>query len=405
MLGRYLQVLRAPGALRFSAAGSLARLQMSMIGIGAVLLLSVTRDSFALAGAVSATYSLSAAVIGPAVSRQIDVRGQRRVVPVQLLVHVPAMVGFLVLATWTVLTWPLFLLAFVAGAAQPSIGPLVRTRWSALLSGSPDLRTAFAWESLIDEAVYIIGPPLATVLAQQLFPNAAMITATVFLLVGTALLLTQTGTEPAATGRAPRRQRSRQRPAVLLPGVAGLTLAMVLMGGLFGSFEVATIAFTKAAGHPGVAGLLLALYSVASLLAGLVFGGLRLRASLHRQYLVSMVALAVVTLPLPLMHHLVLVAAGLALAGVACSPVLIAGTSLLESIVPSGRLTEAMTWSNSGVAAGLAGGSAVAGVVIDAHGASAAYWVTSACAVGAFLIAVATARPLHRAASSAQVVR
>lgn len=402
VLGRYVQVLRTPGALRFSAAGSLARLQMSMAGIGAVLLLSVVRDSFALAGAVSATYSLSAAVIGPQVSRQIDMLGQRRVLPVQLSVHVPAMAGFLIIATWTWMTWPMFALAFLAGASQPSIGPLVRTRWSVLLSGTPSLRTAFAWESLIDEAVFIVGPPLATVLAQQLFPSAALVAATAFLLTGTVLLLTQTRTEPPASGRV---RKQRHRPAILLPGVAGLTVVMVLMGGIFGSFEVATIAAARAAGHAGVAGLMLALYSVASLLAGLVFGALALRASLLRQYMYALAALAVVTLPLPLMHHLVLVAAGLALAGVACSPVLIAGTSLLESIVPSGRLTEAMTWSNSGVAAGLAGGSAVAGVVIDAHGASAAYWVTSACAVGAFLIAVAAARPLHRAAGSAQVVR
>ncbi|HEY5880481.1 MAG TPA: hypothetical protein VIU11_16345, partial [Nakamurella sp.] len=62
MFGSYGKVLRRPGALRFTAAGFLARMQMSMIGLGAVLLLSAERGSFAVAGAVAAIYALSNAI-------------------------------------------------------------------------------------------------------------------------------------------------------------------------------------------------------------------------------------------------------------------------------------------------------------------------------------------------------
>ena len=95
MFGKYVQVLRRPGAVRFTAAGMLARLQMSMAGIGAVMLLSAERDSFAIAGAVTAIYALSAAVIGPPISRLIDSFGQSRVVPLQLAVHVPAIAAII----------------------------------------------------------------------------------------------------------------------------------------------------------------------------------------------------------------------------------------------------------------------------------------------------------------------
>ena len=44
MFGSYAQVLRRPGALRFTAAGFLARMQMSMMGLGAVMLLSAERE-------------------------------------------------------------------------------------------------------------------------------------------------------------------------------------------------------------------------------------------------------------------------------------------------------------------------------------------------------------------------
>lgn len=394
VFGPYLQVLRRPGAARFSGAGMLARLQMSMAGIGSVMLLSAERNSFTIAGTVTAIYALSAAIIGPQISRQIDMRGQRRVVPIQLMVHLPTIAAMIVIAVATELNWPIFLLAFVAGASQPTVGPLVRTRWSAMLSGTPQLRTAFAWESLVDEAVFMIGPPLATVLALQLFPSAGLIMATIFLVVGTTLLLTQRATEPVP---APRTARSHGRPAILLPGVAGLAAIFVLVGGIFGSFEVATIAFTKEAGHPGAAGLLLAIYSGASLIGGMIFGVLHLKASLLRQFMFAVVALTVVTLPIPFMGSLVLVGVGLLVAGVACSPVLISGMSLVESVVPSHRLTEAMSWTNSGMAVGLAVATPLAGRVIDIAGASTAYWVTAGCAVGALVIALLVLPSLKRA--------
>jgi predicted MFS family arabinose efflux permease len=397
VFGPYLQVLRRPGAARFSAAGMLARMQMSMAGLGAVMLLSAERGSFAVAGTVSSIYALSAAAISPQLSRLIDVRGQRRVVPAQLAVHVPAVALMIVFAVFTEMTWPIFMLAFVAGASQPMLGPLVRTRWSAMLTGDPQLRVAFAWESLIDEAVFILGPPLATVVALQVFPSAALILATSLLLVGTVLLLLQTSTEPRPSGRS--RQRSG-KPAILLPGVAGIAAVFALMGGIFGAFEVTTVAFAKEAGHAGAAGLLLALYAVGSLVAGLIFGVAKIKASLLRQFGVSIAVLALVSLPLPFLPNLVLVGAGLLLAGVACSPALISGMSLIERIVPAHRLTETMAWTGSGMAVGIAMATPLAGLLIDARGASDAYWVTSGCAIGALLVALLVLSSLRRSVAT-----
>ena len=293
---------------------------------------------------------LSAAVIGPQISRQIDVYGQHRVVPIQLAVHVPAIAGMIVIALTTSLDWPIFLLALVAGAAQPNMGPLVRARWSAQLHGTSLLRTAFAWESLVDEAVFILGPPLATIVALQVTPSAALILATVLLVVGTLLLLTQRSTEPKPSGRQTRDGWARRRAVARC---RRHLVIFVLLGGIFGSFEVTTVAFTREAGVPAAAGLLLALYAVGSLTAGLIFGAIAIRASLVRQFMIAATALAVVTAPLPFLDTVWLVAIGLFVAGVACSPVLISGMALIERIVPSHRLTESMAWASSGLAVGI----------------------------------------------------
>ncbi len=399
MFGNYVKVLRRPGAARFSAAGFLARMQMSMAGLGAVMLLSAERGSFAVAGTVSAIYALSAAVLGPQLSRLIDVHGQRRVVITQLAVHIPAIAGIIVFALTTNLNWPIFVLAFFAGSAQPSMGPLIRARWSAQLHGTSELRTAFAWESLVDEAVFILGPPLATIVALQVAPAAALILATTLLTTGTLLLLTQRATEPQPSGRP---TGARGRPAILLPGVAAISVIFMLLGGIFGSFEVTTVAFTRAAGVPQAAGVVLALYAVGSLGAGLIFGALALRASLAQQFMTALVVLAVVSLPLPFLGTVPLVAIGLFVAGVACSPALISGMALIERVVPSARLTESMTWSGSGMAVGIAVATPMAGYIIDRFGAQTAYWVTSGCAILAFLLGLLVFRSLNRALAAGE---
>ena len=64
-----------------------------MLGIGTVLLVEDRRDSFALAGLVSAAYAVGVAVLGPGLSRLVDRRGQRRVLPWALLLSAAGVLG------------------------------------------------------------------------------------------------------------------------------------------------------------------------------------------------------------------------------------------------------------------------------------------------------------------------
>ncbi|MDQ2844845.1 MAG: MFS transporter [Actinomycetota bacterium] len=394
MFGPYLQVLRRPGAARFSAAGALARMQMSMTGVGAVLLLSAVRDSYGLAGVVSAIYTITSAVIGPQISRFIDANGQRRIVPRQLTVHVVAISSMIAVGVYTPLNWPIYLLAVLAGACQPNIGSLVRARWSHLMAGSSQLRTAFAWEALIDEAVFIIGPVLATVLALQLFSGAALVAAMLLLVVGSFFLLRQRASEPKPSGQS---GNAVGKPAIMLPGVAGLFVVMIMLGAVFGSLEVTTLATTKAAGHPGIAGWMLAGYSFGSLASGLVFGAMNVKGTIVRQFVGAIAVLAVVSMPLVFLGPLWLLSIGLFVAGLAVAPALISGMSLLERIVPANRLTESMSWSNSGISLGLATSMPLAGFIADHYPPHLGYLVLSGCAVGALAIALLVLRVLRRA--------
>ena len=399
MFGTYVAVLKTPGAARFSAAAFLGRAQMSMVGLGAVLLLQAERGSYAIAGAVSAIYAISMAVISPQAARLIDIFGQRRVLRIQIALHVPAMAALIALAMSPAPTWVLYVLAFFTGGVQPNLGALVRARWSAKLTGSGKLRTAFAWESMLDEVIFIAGPPLATFLVIAVFPSAAMILATVILAIGTWWFASLKESEPKAIGRGA--QHARRRPAIALPGVAAIALIYVFVGSIFGSFEVTTVAFAGQHGHMGVAGLLLATNSLGSLVGGLVFGALKLRASLLRQFLFMLALLGIVVFPLPFLRSIWLLAIGALVAGVAVAPVLISGISLVERIVPASRLRESMSWPTAGLAVGLAISSPIAGVIVDGNPASVAYWVTAGCAIAAAVTAFLQVTPLYRANAAA----
>src|SRR5260370_31106381 len=72
-------VLARPGALRFSAAGFVGRMPMSMFGLGTVLLVASVTGRYGLAGTVAAVGSVGYALCAPQAARLADRFGQRRV--------------------------------------------------------------------------------------------------------------------------------------------------------------------------------------------------------------------------------------------------------------------------------------------------------------------------------------
>ena len=398
MLTPYADVLRRPGAFRMSSTGFVARFPMSMIGLGEVLLVAAQTGSYALAGALSATGALANAALGPLFGRATDRYGQHRVLPALVSVHVVALVCFIVLVRVGAPTPALAAAVTVSGGTFPNLGALVRARWAFLLAGEPRLlRTAFAWESVLDEVIYVAGPPLATVLAVSVVDYGALAAVAVLLVAGTALFVAARESEPPPGGAPPRGQGS----ALRFPGVAAVTLAFVTLGGLFGSFEVVTVAFADEQGVRGWTGLFLGLYALASGVSGVVLGAVHVRAALHRQLLLFAGLLALVTIPFPFLHSPWLLGIQCLVAGLAVSPVLISGFGLIERLVPNARMTEGLVWTNTGIGVGIAVSAALSGVVIDAHGASTAYWISVVSAAATFVVVLAAGRTLDRAWTSA----
>lgn len=192
----YRAIFAAPGTVRFSAAGLVGRMPLSMLAIGVVTMISQITGRYGLAGALAATLALSAAGMGPLISRLVDRHGQRRVLRPTALTAVTAGTGLLVCAQWSAPEWTLFVFAAGAGC-MPSVGAMVRARWAAIYRGSPrELHAAYAWESIVDEVCFIFGPIVAIGLSTAWFPAAGPLLAVVFLVTGVFWLTAQRATEP-----------------------------------------------------------------------------------------------------------------------------------------------------------------------------------------------------------------
>jgi MFS family permease len=378
----YREIFQAPGAKAFSATGFVARLPQAMITLGIVTMLSQTRGEYWLAGGVAATFALANALIAPRVSRLVDRYGQARVLLPASAVSVAALAGLMLAARTGAPDWTLFLFAMVAGA-MPAISAMVRARWTKLYRDTPQLHAAFAFESVVDEVIYMTGPVLAIGLSVALFPEAGPLAAALLLAAGALLFAAQRSTEPPVHAA----EAGRGTAVIRLGSLRILVLTLAAIGAIFGTAEVTAIAFAEAQGQKAAASLVLASYAAGSLIAGLVFGTLKLRMSLACQFVLAIGLAALTTLPLLVVDSIPVLAAVLFLAGAAVSPTIITAMGLIERLVPPSQLTEGITWAMTGIGIGVAFGSSVSGWVIDTFGAQNGFLVSLAS--GALALAIA----------------
>jgi MFS family permease len=372
MFDRYRRILSVPGALRFSGSALVARLPMAMVTIGIVLLATGAGRSYGLAGVMSAVYLLAAAVLAIPQARLVDRLGQGPVLTVAATVFAVGLTVFVIVVQYGGPDWVAFVSVTLAGGAFPQVGSCVRTRWSHVLDERAEIDTAYALESAIDEVVFMTGPILVTVLATGLHPVAGLATAIVTGTAGTLFFATQRSTSPPPTPRSRGDRLAKVPVRVMVP----VCVVGIALGTLFGAAEVATVAFASSRDLEGYAGLLLALWATGSLIAGVITGLVRWRVGPARRLRWGAVGMAVAMLPLSVIDSMWVMGGWLFVAGFAIAPTIVASLSIVEQTVPHSRLTEGMAIVETALIAGVAPGAALAGRIIDTHGASRAYLVS-----------------------------
>ena len=127
MIAGYRPLFSVPGAKQFIIGATISRIGGAMFGVAVIVMISSRRDSYALAGAVSAVGVLVLAIAAPVLGRLIDKHGQRRIALPAILICSLA-TFFTVWVSWTgAPTWMLFV-GYGLSAMLPEVGPMSRAR-------------------------------------------------------------------------------------------------------------------------------------------------------------------------------------------------------------------------------------------------------------------------------------
>lgn len=398
MSNPYVEIFRAPGSFAFSLSGLIARCPLAMNTLSIVTMISLENGRYGLASSVATVYAVCNAILAPQISRLADRFGQTRIAIPATIIAVCAMLLLILAARLQGPAWILFLCAACIGF-MPSFGAFVRARWSRLFHGSLGLHTAFAYESTIDETVFMLGPVLVIFLATHFFPEAGLMGSALLLAGGATLFCMQKKTEPGIIRSSKNTLRSR--PVIFMLPIAVVIATLLATGAIFGTAEVTSVAFAKQQGNPAASMWPLSAYALGSFIVGLIYGGLRLKMPLVRQFIAAISIAALTTLPLLWVDSTAKLTLVLFIAGAACSPTIIIAMKLVESLVPPEKLTEGMTWAMTGMTIGFAVGIALAGHMIDRFGIKAGFFIS----IGSGFLALALILIFHRFIKKAKAAR
>ncbi|TQS92149.1 MFS transporter [Arthrobacter sp. TS-15] len=433
--GRFARLpeLAGPG---FLPLGLFARLPLAMLTVGTLTLVTAVSHSYAIGGMAAGAVGIGSAVGAPVLGSLADRAGQRIVLLVAAVVNTLAVVGLLAAAYLTTgygsvgEAAGVLIVAFLAGASCPQVGPMARVRWMALTTRnlSPaaangarsvaanraDLDTALSYEGTADEVTFVLGPALVGVLASLVapwLPLALAAVMTITLVPAFAVHPSQHAVVPAprkprtgvapSNGQASTGEHSAQVPAQRRHRWAGAVVAvpvvaMVCMGTFFGATQNALSAFSAQYATAEIAGLLYAVMGLSSAVAALSVAFWPQRFSLASRWVAAALAMSVLSLLLLLPAGIWPMIFVLLILGIPVGPVMVTVFSIGGVVAPTGRMATVMTALASGIVAGTALGSYLAGQLAQTQGPGAAFVVSMAAAAGLLLLGVLTSLVMKR---------
>ncbi|MFD9703089.1 MFS transporter [Lentzea sp. NPDC059081] len=382
-LSDYRAALTTPGMRGPVVASLLARLPIAMVGLSLLLYVERATGSFAVAGMVSA-----AALVGVALGSVVQGRLMDRFGPTRPLGFTTALFAFFV--TVSVLAveagfsvFVLVPLALGVGATEPMVGSASRALWERMVPTGPTRMAAYAYEAISMEVFFILGPGLAGLLLAAPWAGTGVVVGAVLMVVGA--LWFAFNPVVRAWG-AVARVRRPLLGAFAYPGMRTVALAALGFGVTIGFVEVAVPAFAKAVGQPSMGGLMLSLWSISSVIFGVLYGMRPWPRPMHLRLPVLLGGFALLAFLLAIPASLVGLGLALFLVGTLITPQSTAHSAAIEQVTPNGMAAEAFGWVITSVTVGLAIGQGLSGQLIEHFGTRPAF---VAAGVAGLLIALA----------------
>lgn len=382
MFTPYRQLFKTPGGLRFSLAGVVGRMPISMDSLALIFIVVHATNSYTLAGSLAAVASIVVTIALPFWSRSADRLGQKRTLLIAIPLRTIFMVIFILLVTQKAPIWTWFAAIILAEACIVNAGGMVRRRWLWALGDNRKLiDTAYSYEALMDEIVFILGPVIATACATSIAPSAGLVVGLIFMLLGTTAFALQTKTEPPAH---PRDLTKPHQPVMRNRTVQAVVLPSIFLGGFFSAVGIVVVAYMQS--HHAVAktGLMLALWAAGSATAAAANGVITWRLNHAKRFWIFLFALTLLSIPLIFVSNLFFLGIALFCNGLAIAPLIVSAYGVAETSVPPAQITETLAWVIAGMPLGGAIASSATGLVIDHYGAHRGFLVpfaTLCCAM------------------------
>lgn len=397
-LSDYRTALTTPGMRGPVVASLLARLPIAMVGLSLLLYVQRETGSFAAAGLVSA-----ASLVGVAVGSIVQGRLMDRLGPTRpLLTAVSLFAVFVTLAVMAVEAGAalavLVPLAFAVGLTEPMVGSASRALWAHMLPPGSARLAGYAYEAISMEVFFILGPGLSGVLVAAPWAGTGVVVGAASMVVGALWF----ALNPTVRGVRPVPVQRNLLGALASPGMRTVALAALGFGVTIGFIEVAVPAAAANAGHVGLGGLLLSVWSVSSVLFGVVYAMRPFPRAMHLRLPVLLGGFALLSLLLAVPTSLLGLGAALLVVGTLITPQATTHSAVIEQVAPAGTATEAFGWVVTAVTVGLAIGQSLSGQLVESHGTGTAFvaaagaGVLIAALVWAFRRTVAAGAPLPR---------
>jgi MFS family permease len=391
----YGRILRSPDMASLFAWTVLARLPIGINGLATVLFLQHETGSFGVAGAVAGAEALGAGLGAPIAARMVDRYG-KGVLLGFAVAHAAALGALVALGYAGAPSVALLAAGLVMGIAIPPVSSVLRAMYPRLLRDPALIQGAFALDSVLTETIFVVGPLITGVLVIVAEPAAALAVSAVAVTVGTAMFLAALPAHERHTPTAEHDADASSRLGALRSaGVRTLIASMLPVGFALGSLEVALPGFAAHEGHPELAGVLVAVWSIGSAIGGLVYGARPRKSSLASVHLRMALILPLSLIPMafagsPLSMAVLVIPAGLFIA-----PLLASRNELAGQVAPAGSETEALTWPLTAMVAGVALGAGVAGILVDEVSWRAPVIVAVVAAAVGAAVAVALRNTMH----------
>ncbi len=395
MISTYARLFRIAGP-SFFWIGLFARLPIAMHTIGALTFVTAQSNNYALGGLAAGAVGIGSAIGAPISGYLADRIGQKPVLIVTALANAAAIAALILVVasapdfTPAISAWTLILSALV-GFSAPQASSMARVRWMAMSKGpkAAQLSAALSYESTADEITFVLGPALVGLFASLIAPWLPLaIAAALAVTMVLAFAFHPTVNEVVIT--------SRDTPAPKISAsiwaqVAIPVLGMIAMGTFFGATSTAVTAFAGENGNSSLGGLLYACMGLTSAVTALSVALWSPRFSIAARWLSCAAAMLATTSLLHLPTTMPVMIATLMLVGLFVGPTMVTIFSVGSLVAPASRLGTVMTLLASGIVAGSALGSSIAGALAESSGASAAFWVSAAASVAMVIFAAISA--------------